>query len=189
MSKAEQKWDQRYLEKGDQLPQVPESLMEHYTDLKPGRVLDLAAGDGAVSLFLADKGFRLAAVDISSVGLQRLASHLGARGYHAELFQQDLESVDCSLEELGLFDSIVILRYKPADRLWPQLIKALRPGGRLLITTFNLAHHRRTGFSKRFCLQPNELLARFTGLRLCCLESDTHQSGMDLYLFEKRDES
>ncbi|WP_415884987.1 hypothetical protein ACMXYO_10015 [Neptuniibacter sp. QD37_6] len=71
MSKAQQKWDQRYLAKSQGLesePVAPEYLQRQWRFLKTGRVLDLAAGDGAASIFLAKQGFSPVATDISQVG-------------------------------------------------------------------------------------------------------------------------
>jgi len=188
MSKAQEKWDQRYLAKSQGLenaPVAPEYLQRQWHLLKTGRVLDLAAGDGAASIFLAKKGFSSVATDISQVGLDRLSKAMTKLGLEVETHQLDLEADSVALAGLGLFDSIVISRYKPADGLWSKLLNLLKPEGTLLLTTFNLHQHERTGFSKRFCLRENELLDHCVELALVDFESDLNQSGMDSYLFKK----
>ncbi|MDJ0770233.1 MAG: class I SAM-dependent methyltransferase [Ilumatobacter sp.] len=52
----------------------------HLADLPPGRALDLAAGEGRNSLWLAARGWAVTAVDFSSVGIdkgRRLATERG----------------------------------------------------------------------------------------------------------------
>lgn len=190
MSKAEQKWDQRYrnkLQKSDQStkPHPPDFLIRHWSALSKSRVLDLGAGDGAVSLFLAEKGFSICAVDISTVGLEILQSNIAPMPVTFDSVVMDLEVESADLSALGSFDAIVISRYKPVNTLWPQLVSALKPEGTLMITTFNHRHHDRTGFPLRFCLQPNEYIEKFPELQLIQSEIDQPDMAMDSYLFKK----
>lgn len=188
LPKAQVKWDKRYQDKAGtpKSPSAPQYLQRNWKSLRSGRILDLAAGDGAVSLYLANKGFDVSAVDISSVGLSLLNKNMKEQGYEVSTSAMDLECAEADLSSLGQFDSIVISRYKPIDLLWPKLIDLLKPEGTLLITTFNLMHHQRTGFSQRFCLQPNEYIDRFNGLSLLSYEADIDVSGEDGYLFAKK---
>lgn len=188
LSKAQIKWDKRYQAKADTttLPLPPEYIQKNWQQLKVGRLLDVAAGDGAVSLYLADKGFSMSAVDISAVGLNLLAKNMQGLGSEVTTCEMDLESALVDLSSLGMFDSIVISRYKPVEPLWAALIRQLKPGGTLLVTTFNLMHHQRTGFSERFCLGVDEYTERFDELMLLKHESDIDLSGEDSYLFVKK---
>ena len=77
----EQDWDQRYARStriwsGD--PNVV--LAREVADLPPGSALDLGAGEGADAVWLAQRGWRVTAVDISGVALQRAAAHAAAAG-------------------------------------------------------------------------------------------------------------
>lgn len=188
ISKAQAKWDKRYQDKFDKpgTPSPPIFLQQNWQHLKPGRVLDLASGDGAASLFLMDKAFDVVAADISSVGLSLLEQRCRMKGHEVETYQVDLEAEVVDLSKLALFDAIVICRYKPVEALWSHLIERLKPQGTLLITTFNHLHHQRTGFSQRFCLQPDEYLSRFEGLDLLKHELDINACGEDGYLFVKK---
>lgn len=185
MSKAQEKWNKRYEAKNEQAggyPQAPDYLQQNWQRLNCGRVLDVAAGDGAASLFLHECGFSPVAIDISNVGLARLQKKLPGV---VEVHQCDLEGVELDLSSLGFFDAIVISRYKPSASLWPQLIKLLKQDGIILITTFNIAHHDRTGFSKRFCLAAHELQNIASELTVLDYESDVDGLGMDSYLLQK----
>ncbi|MCP4597852.1 bifunctional 2-polyprenyl-6-hydroxyphenol methylase/3-demethylubiquinol 3-O-methyltransferase UbiG [Neptuniibacter sp.] len=186
MSKIQQKWDSRYQNKSGVVPKAPDFLKRHWQSLSPGRVVDLASGDGAAGLFLAQKGFQVSATDISPVGLECLKEHFSQADCSVETHVVDLEQEETDLTVLGQFDSIVIARYKPASFLWPKLSNLLNSGGTLLITTFNLEHHKRTGFSERFCLQIEEYSEIFPELDLVVYEHDFAEQGMDGYLFRKK---
>ena len=49
-------------------------------DLTPGRALDLAAGEGRNSVWLAERGWSVTAVDFSRVGLEKGRKLSAARG-------------------------------------------------------------------------------------------------------------
>ena len=62
------KWDQRY--HSETYPSAPSAIVAKYAPLARGkRALDIAAGNGRNSLFLADQGFVVDAIDISEAGL------------------------------------------------------------------------------------------------------------------------
>ncbi|HYN75682.1 MAG TPA: class I SAM-dependent methyltransferase, partial [Candidatus Limnocylindria bacterium] len=71
---AEQ-WDQRYDQAELVWSAAPNRWVEEVTStLSPGRVLDLAAGEGRNALWLAGRGWHATAVDFSRVALDRAAS-------------------------------------------------------------------------------------------------------------------
>ena len=149
---AQQKWDKKYLQKTAAATSSPPNYVrKNITALKHGRVLDVACGDGAVALFLAEHGFNVLGVDISLQGLKRLAEQSSVAGLNIKTKQFDLESSNIDLSALGQFDSIVISRYKPSIDFWAIVDQLLVTEGTLLLTTFNMKHHDRTGFSARFC--------------------------------------
>ena len=93
-------WDERYelaaLDPTGRLwSSVPHQMLQDLVrDLAPGRALDLAAGDGRNTLFLARRGWQVTAVDFSvqairiarhraeEAGLQATWIVTDARGYH-----------------------------------------------------------------------------------------------------------
>lgn len=69
-------WDQRYAA-GDQLWTVgPHPLVvEVVSSLRPGRALDVGAGEGRHAVWLASRGWRVTALDFSAVGVERGREH------------------------------------------------------------------------------------------------------------------
>ena len=122
-----------------------------------GRVLDLAAGSGRHSLYLAKLGFRVLAVDRDAGALELLEQSKG--GLAIQIEQHDLEGSSWPLaDRTGLFDAVVVTNYlyRPyLDRL-PDL---LSEGGILIYETFA---HGNAAFGKPsnpdFLLQAGELL-------------------------------
>lgn len=186
MSAARDKWNARYLSKGDRPPSAPSFLQKHIGSLKPGSVLDIAAGDGAASLLLAREGLAVTALDISENGLERLATFAEEQGNQVAIQVCDLEQPG-ALSGLGQFDNAVITLYKPAPAFWSELVEHIVPGGLVLLTTFNVEHHAQTGFSKRFCLEPGELEGVHPELELIEYSSTANDGNwMDHYLFRRR---
>jgi SAM-dependent methyltransferase len=69
-------WDERYrssstLWSGEANPQ----LVTEASDLSPGSALDAGCGEGADAIWLAERGWRVTAVDVSTVALERGAAH------------------------------------------------------------------------------------------------------------------
>jgi len=122
-----------------------------------GRVLDLAAGSGRHSVYLAKLGFSVLAVDRDAAALEVIAQ--SQPGLAIEIAQLDLEGSSWPLaDRSGLFDAVVVTNYlyRPYLDLLPDL---LAEGGVLIYETFA---HGNGAFGKPsnpdFLLQTGELL-------------------------------
>lgn len=73
-------WDERYAEPGFAYGTAPNDFLAQNVERLPagGDVLSLAEGEGRNAVFLAQRGFRITAVDGSAVGLEK-ARQLAAR--------------------------------------------------------------------------------------------------------------
>ncbi|HYG32874.1 MAG TPA: methyltransferase domain-containing protein [Methylophilaceae bacterium] len=120
-----------------------------------GTVLDVAAGSGRNSLWLAAQGWRVEAVDRDEAALALLQ---GIQGIHTQI--ADLENGPWPYPG-QTFDGIVVCRYLHRP-LFPVLADSLSPGGILIYETFMLGHEA-YGRPKNpdFLLRPNELLEMF----------------------------
>jgi len=76
-----QQWDERYSGTEFEWTTRPNQFVAaELADLPPGRALDLAAGEGRNTVWLAERGWRVTAVDFSRVGLEKGRKLSAARG-------------------------------------------------------------------------------------------------------------
>jgi SAM-dependent methyltransferase len=133
-------WNERYLSHGALWSGQPnEQLVREVSDLAPGIALDVGCGEGADAIWLAAHGWRVTAVDFSTVALQRgaaRAADTGAEGI--EWLHQDLTEWEPPAERFDLV-SVQYLHVPPGQRepLFGRLARAVAPGGSLLI----VGHH------------------------------------------------
>lgn len=116
-------------------PQPNARLVETVTDLPPGDALDLGVGGGD-ALWLARRGWRVTAVDISGVAVERLTGHARANGL-GDLIDAQRRDLGASFPE-GRFDLATAQYFHtPFDMDRSAVLRraahALRPGGRLLV--------------------------------------------------------
>lgn len=136
-------WDERYssahaLWSGNPNPH----LVAEAADLTPGAALDAGAGEGADAIWLARRGWRVTAVDISGVALERAAKHAVEAGDEVagriEWLRADMIEWQPSQGAYDLVTAHYI--HLPADsrrRLYARLAAAVAVGGTLLI----VGHH------------------------------------------------
>ena len=73
---AEQFWEERYSGEERVWSGNPNVLLvREVADLAPGSALDLGCGEGADAIWLARRGWRVTAVDVSATALRRGAAH------------------------------------------------------------------------------------------------------------------
>ncbi|MFW3172789.1 class I SAM-dependent methyltransferase [Geodermatophilus sp. CPCC 206100] len=104
--------------------------------LSPGTALDAGCGEGADALWLAERGWRVTAVDFSAVALERAAAHARARGLDDRITWVHAD-LDAWTPAEGGFD-LVAAHYLHAhgpDRpaLFARLAGGVAPGGTLLV--------------------------------------------------------
>lgn len=136
-------WDERYrsssaLWSGSPNPQ----LARESAGLIPGEALDAGSGEGADAIWLAQRGWRVTAVDISAVALARAESRAAEAGEGvAQLITWRHEDLSAWAPPAGRFDlvSAQFLQLPPGPRelIFGRLAAAVAPGGSLLI----VAHH------------------------------------------------
>jgi SAM-dependent methyltransferase len=163
--KQEPNWDERYRQPGRFCGEdALDFLREYINELPSGDALDLAAGEGRNAVFLAQKGYRVTAIEKSPVGIAKAAAWAKEAGVELDLIEADLENY--SLPEEA-FDLVFCSNYTQRS-LFPQMERALRTGGALMIQTYTVeqAGRERGPKNPEFLLQPNELYRTFRHLRV-----------------------
>lgn len=156
--KDKEKWDKKYTEMAGLLQMRPPSeLVSRFLDEVPGHnALDLACGGGRHSMYLAEKGFSVDAVDISTVALKALRqkADLG----RINIIEADL---DTFTPTQNAYDLIVKTNY--LDRPLIERAKAaLKPGGIMIVETYMAdAQNEKPDSNPDYLLQKDELPSLF----------------------------
>ena len=159
-----EKWNAKYRHAGTEAS-ISESVRRFWPLAPPkGRALDLAAGLGGNSLFLADQGFTVDALDISDVALDRFAGkHPGVTTSCTDLDQYNIPA--------EAYDLIVNIHFLNR-RLFPLIVEGLKPSGLLIVETFLEGNPQQTDETtcRDYLLRPNELLHAFLRLHVLFYE-------------------
>ena len=158
-------------------------FIESQLDLQPGLALDLGCGGGRDSVYLAQTGWQVIAIDREQRVLKR-AQQL------AESTGQDLaiEWKPCCIETEGClpamqFDLIVMMRFLNRPALL-KMAKMLKPGGHLVIQTF-VEGVERLGSPKNpnFILKKAELKKTFGAFQVIVDRIDALKDGRPVVSF------
>jgi cyclopropane fatty-acyl-phospholipid synthase-like methyltransferase len=136
-------WDQRYQSSskvwsGRANPQ----LVAEAAHLPPGVALEVGCGEGADAIWLAERGWRVTAVDLSNVALERAAAHAHQAStdvsqritwQHADLTQWVPDAASYDLVSA----QFIHLPKDQREVLHRRLAEAVAPGGTLLV----VGHH------------------------------------------------
>jgi thioredoxin reductase/SAM-dependent methyltransferase len=140
-SGEESDWDHRYGGPDRAWSGNPNgTLVREATSLAPGSALDVGAGEGADALWLAERGWKVTATDISGNALARIRTEAERRGLAVTLVRGDVN--DPAPFGTRTFD-LVSLQYgsfkrTPDQRGLSSLLAAVAPGGTLLVVHHDL---------------------------------------------------
>jgi tellurite methyltransferase len=131
-----EQWNERY-RAGEQLFSEPSPLVTRFSrELEPGSALDLACGPGRNSLYLAEQGWRVRAVDGSPLAIEILRERARARKLPIDSAVSDLERGEFEIEP-SLYGLICDCYYLQRS-LIPKMRLGLRPGG-IIVAIVHLA--------------------------------------------------
>ena len=144
----------------------PSPWLEAVVDALPaGRSLDLAAGSGRESVFLARRGWEAHAWDHAPEALERASALAARNGVTLHTRIVELERGELPALERG-FDVVMAFRYLHRPLL-PWISAAVAPGGVIVYETFLEAQARHGRPNKpRFLLRPGELREAFPGFTI-----------------------
>ena len=132
---SKEKWNRRYAEKELLWPEDPSPVLaEEIGDLPPGRVLDLAAGEGRNSIYLARQGWQVRAVDFAEVAVEKGRDLAARTGLSVEWETADLVEYRPPRER---FDLVMIfylhMPWGELKKVFTRAAEAVRPGGIFLL--------------------------------------------------------
>ncbi len=136
-------WDERYRSSGALWSgEVNPQLAREAVYLVPGAALDAGCGEGADAIWLAERGWRVTAVDFSRVALARGAAHAAELGAgvarRIDWLRADLTEWAPSEASYDLVSAqFMHLPKEPRESMFRRLAAAVAPGGTLLI----VGHH------------------------------------------------
>lgn len=109
-------------------------LVAEVGPMRPGRALDMGCGEGRNAVWMAERGWRVTAVDFADVGLAKGRELASARGVAVEWVHADLLGYE---PPAGAFDlaAVLYLHLPATDRrlVHQRAVRALAPGGTILV--------------------------------------------------------
>ena len=140
---AIERWDERYSARDYLWDIGPNQFVaQELADLEPGTAVDLAAGEGRNAVWLARRGWRVAAVDFSQVGLDK-ARRLAID--HGVADRVEIVRADALTYQPAEPVDLVVISYLqiPAEEQRIALEHAatwLRPGGTIFVVAHDLTN-------------------------------------------------
>jgi SAM-dependent methyltransferase len=99
-------WDRRWTDKLLHAHGEPSSVvLDALEGLEPGRALDLGCGNGRHAMWLAERGWRVTAVDFSTEALRQARERAAATGVDVEWVEADLAAYE---PERQAFDLVLV---------------------------------------------------------------------------------
>lgn len=178
-----QEWNEKHKKAGaERLAQEPTPLVRELLPLLPcGPALDLACGRGRHTIFLAERGYSVTAVDWSEVAIEALEERASAAGLAVKRENREKTALLASTSGIrttcrdlrgvslpaSAFSLILCIHYLDR-RLLPEISKALKPGGAVLFETYTTAQLAFEGGPRNpeYLLQPGELRHAFPELQI-----------------------
>jgi SAM-dependent methyltransferase len=158
MKQDRERWSHRYESEPSSVSSADELLLTHADLLRGGgRALDLACGRAGNSLFLAERGYRVDAVDVSFKAVSDLMRAAAQRGLAVRGLVADLDDY---LLPTAAYDVATVF-YFFDEKLMPAIAASLKPSGLIFYATFNQNHRSlRPDFNPAY-LVPEQGLASY----------------------------
>lgn len=199
-SAVAKEWDRRYASTPRLFRAEPdETLVELVTPLEPGGAVDLGAGEGRNSLWLAARGWKVVAVDASREALGRLDQAASSEGLSVVSLAEDITTYLAGVQTHGdVFDLVVLAYVHPEPAVRSELLRAVAravgPGGNLFVVGHHRLSHGVAGpFDPSRLYSEDDLRQAAHGLEVLRLgqrqgSSDISEPGADVVLWARRAE-
>jgi SAM-dependent methyltransferase len=151
-------WDARYAAAGQVWSGNPNgALVAEFDGVTPGTAVDVGCGEGADAIWLAQRGWRVTAFDVSSTALARASEHIAAAGVTVQLCHSGLLGPALQGSQFDLVNVQYPALLHEQGRSLAALLDLVAPAGTLLFV-----HHadaesveaRKAGFDPADYLLP-----------------------------------
>jgi SAM-dependent methyltransferase len=132
-----ERWNARWQDRTPGEPCPPKGLLDEEVPPVGGRCLDVACGMGEVTVWAAQRGFRVVALDASEVAVDSLRTSVADVGLE-DLVDARVHDLDDGLPDdlTGACALVICQRFRDVA-LYPQLVAALESGGVLVVTVLS----------------------------------------------------
>jgi SAM-dependent methyltransferase len=126
-------WDSKYsTDEYVYTKDVNRFVKESLSDLAPGKMIDLAGGEGRNTVFFAENGWQAENIDLSSVGLEKCQRLAAERGVSDKVFTTHASALDFESKlapvDLGVCAYLQIPQ-KDLEIAITRLVENILPGG------------------------------------------------------------
>lgn len=150
-------------------PAVSEGLIEVASDMRPGKALDLGCGEGQNSIWLAQRGWIVNAVDMSAAAIGEARDLATTSGVDRTIA---FEIADISeWRPVSRYDLVFCTFALPArgmgrSRMLEMAGAAVAPGGTILLTEFDISLRREGWMAEKYLVSTEELERHLSGFRV-----------------------
>lgn len=165
-------WNERFSSTDFAYGTAPNAfLAEHFRAFPTkGELLSLGEGEGRNAVFLAEQGFQVTAIDLSSHGLKKAQALAAERGVSLTTIEADLDTFDLGQARWdGVYNIFCHLPPELRTRLYARIRQALRPGGVFLTEQYakdQLQYQSGGPKDERMLVSLEELQEAFSGFEL-----------------------
>ena len=186
-------WDQAFkqalVECGNHSVQLWQAnpLLTEIIDLLEAKIsarnaLDLACGAGRDSVYLAQRGWQVTAIDYKANALERCNRLAKSTQVEITTLLRDLENQPQPLADLST-DLVLVMRYLHRP-LFPAIDALIKSGGGIIYSTFMVgSEHFGSPRNPAYLLKPGELAKQFSGYEILVDEHRQLADGRPVALF------
>lgn len=148
---------------------VNESLIEIASEMAPGKALDLGCGEGQNSIWLAQRGWIVKAVDLSAGAVAEARDLAAAHGVDRTIVFDIGDLAEWS--PVSRYDLVFCTFALPArgmgrSRMLEMAAAAVAPGGTILLTDFDTSLRREGWMAEKYLVSTEELERHLSGFRI-----------------------
>ncbi len=169
-SNERERWNRKYRESPDSWREPDPFLLRAFSEyIRPlfplgGHALDLAGGAGRHAIWLAKQGWKVTLIDIANAGIELARENAGSLASLVDFVEDDLSRFQAPQAQ---FDLVLAFFYLER-RSFPEIVKAVRPGGLLIYKTLTRGQLELAGGPKdpAYLLEEGELPRLAAGLQV-----------------------